>query len=177
MMKRLETSVNDLRQHVHRLDDAHTFREDSPYFKGFSRNTRYSYEMLNQSSTKTSAMESQMKSLQDMMTKLTTVVSVNAVQTSTTPRSPPPPSIPQQPPRQYTRNATPTHQHRLTAHHASLLRLIECFLTQSTVIAAIGPHKSVISSAPNGSIYVAPRNLSHFLLHRRVVLKLATTFI
>ncbi|CAL8136015.1 unnamed protein product [Orchesella dallaii] len=40
-------SINDLRQHLHRLEDArHNFGEDLPYF-----------EMLNQSSTKTSAIE------------------------------------------------------------------------------------------------------------------------
>ncbi|CAL8114478.1 unnamed protein product [Orchesella dallaii] len=97
VMARDFRSVNDLRQHLHRLEDArHTFGEDSPYF-----------EMINQSSTKTSAMETQMKSLQDMMTKLTTVVSVNAVQAATTPRPPPAQSIPQHPPRQYTSNPTP----------------------------------------------------------------------
>ncbi|CAL8133287.1 unnamed protein product [Orchesella dallaii] len=46
--------------------------------------------MLNQSTTMTSAMEKQMESIKDMMSKLTTVVSVNALQSSSKPPTPPP---------------------------------------------------------------------------------------
>ncbi|CAL8145111.1 unnamed protein product [Orchesella dallaii] len=72
-------SVADLRQLLHRLEDArHTFGKDSNYF-----------EMLNQSSTKTSIMKKQMELNKEMMSKFTTVVSGNALQSSSKPPTPP----------------------------------------------------------------------------------------
>jgi len=83
-------SVAELRQHLHRLEDArHTFGEDSPYF-----------QMLDQSSKKTNELTQEMQTLKSLMQQLNTTVAVHAIQPNMTPRSfnVRGPSTPRQPP-------------------------------------------------------------------------------
>ncbi|CAL8148954.1 unnamed protein product [Orchesella dallaii] len=57
-------TVTELRQHLHRLEDArHTFGEDSPYF-----------QMIDQSSKKTNQLSQEMQELKTLMTNFNTTV-------------------------------------------------------------------------------------------------------